>query len=450
MNSINTSLEDKENTPMRLWYDKLFNEYRYWYGMLAVVIILKLILIFVLLPQLSGKFASHYGQGVYADGYDRLAINLATGHGYRFFPDTALTLMREPGYPIFLAGIFVLFGKSMAATQVANLILSIAVVFLIRKILDEFWPQGQVPSLASVLFLIHPGIIIAESRGGYEILFMVFVCWFVLLLQRASRTEKAFDYIKAGFILGLCSIVKSTVMLFPFFFLVYQILVSLKSHEYNIKVFRNFALMSLSFLLVLFPWIFRNYLLVDRIIPTASVLGVSAHAGQYIAQNLSLSNTLMAVDLAAAKERSEYARELGFSFKDGYYQYFYNSNDEVKFSSLLMRSVVNTYIERPELLIKSCMLNAFGFWFAGKNWNVTLINICIQLPLIILAVYGVWQKIINRDHNIMIIVLAILCYYCVYIPILGQARYSVPLLPFLWISACIGVCSKLSVRRLTA
>lgn len=444
MNRTTASLTDKSNTLIRFWYEKIFGQDKYWYSVLAVLIMLKLIVILLILPQLSGRFVGHYGQSVYADGYDRLAMNLVTGHGYRFFPDTALTLMREPGYPIFLAGIFVLFGKSMAATQVANLILSIAVVFLIRKILDEFWPQGQVPLLASLLFLIHPGIIIAESRGGYEILFMVFVCWFVLLLQRASRTERSFDYIKSGSVLGLGVIVKSTVILFPFVFLIYQILVSLKNHEYPIKPFRNFALMSLSVLVLLSPWIVRNYLLVERFIPTASVLGVSAHAGQYIAQNLNLSNTLMTVDLAAAKERSRYATELGFSFKDGYYQYFYNSKDEVKFSSVLMKKVISTYVNHPELFIKSCIFNAFGFWFAGKNWNVTLINIFIQLPLIVLALYGVLKQVNNGDSNILILVLVILCYYVVYIPILGQARYSVPLLPFLWISACIGVCLKRS------
>ena len=80
-------------------------------GLLTVI--LHAVLLFVLIPKISGRVKAFYNQDRFTDGYDQLASNLALGNGYRLYPDTARTLMREPGYPIFLAGLLLLFARNV-------------------------------------------------------------------------------------------------------------------------------------------------------------------------------------------------------------------------------------------------------------------------------------------------------------------------------------------------
>ena len=76
-----------------------------------LILLLHVTILFFVIPRLSSHVAGSYIPKIFGDGYDQLAENLVNGNGYRFYPDTALTLMREPGYPILLAGLTMAFGR---------------------------------------------------------------------------------------------------------------------------------------------------------------------------------------------------------------------------------------------------------------------------------------------------------------------------------------------------
>src|SRR5436309_1235118 len=51
------------------------------------------VLLFWVIPRVSDRMTPFYNQNHFLDGYDQLAANLVQGNGYRFYPDTARTLM---------------------------------------------------------------------------------------------------------------------------------------------------------------------------------------------------------------------------------------------------------------------------------------------------------------------------------------------------------------------
>ena len=135
----------------------------------SVLFIIKVLIVLFILPYLSDLFPHLYNFGHFPDGYDQIASNVIKGGGYRFYPETTETMMRGPGYTFLLGGIFFLFGKSLMAVKVINVIFSIWIAYIIiiigRKCLNNtinFW-------LSASIFLFHPGTILAESRGGVEI-----------------------------------------------------------------------------------------------------------------------------------------------------------------------------------------------------------------------------------------------------------------------------------------
>ena len=406
---------------------------------LLAIAIANATLLFLVIPEVTGRLTPLYSQDIYPDGYDQLAANLVAGNGYRFFPETASTLMREPGYPLLLAVIFRTVGERLEAVKLMNMLFAFATALLMMRIIRRISTSHVLILGAPLLFLLHPAIVIAESRGGLEMLFGFLLALFCLTLFRAIASHRSWDYVLSGAVPGLTVVVRSTLILFPLVLLAYVLLLD-RQQKSILAICRNIGLMILAMLMVLSPWIIRNFVVTGKFVPTASVVGVSAHAGQYICAHLSMNNSWVDLDEDAAREREKIAQELGYPFKRGYYQVFYSSGDEIRFSNDLSRRVIGEYRRSPGLLIKCMSSNLFNLWFAGKTWKSTGLNLVVQLPYLLLAAIGTVVSVRSgRFKTIAPMVLIILYIMAVHMPILAQARYSVPLIPFLSILACIGL-----------
>ncbi len=416
-----------------------------WFSILTVAAHASVL--FVAIPALSHRMAPSYNQNRMADGYDLLAENLAAGNGYRFYPDTAKTLMREPGYPVFLAGLLLVFGESLVVVKIANMILAFLTAWLMVLIVREMTAEARIPGKLLIfgpplLFLFYPGTLIAESRGGIEIVFGLLLATFIFTVYRAIKSNRWLDYVICGAVLGLTVLFRSTPILFPLFLLAF-LLYFVGRRVGGLIVCRNVSIIILTMLTVLSPWIVRNYSLTGRFIPTASVMGVSAQAGQYINQHLFEGKPWWLLDRQASRERDAMAAKLGYPFEDGaagYYQTFYNTIDEIKFSQYLTAEVTQEYKESPLLLVRCIGQNLINFWIAGKTWTATAMNAVLQLPYLALAMIGVIHCFRNGQARAVGLLMLLIVYDVgVHAPILAQARYSISLMPFVAILSTMGI-----------
>jgi 4-amino-4-deoxy-L-arabinose transferase-like glycosyltransferase len=411
-------------------------------------------LLFVVIPVLTSRLHGAYGSQPFADGYDQLAINLSTGHGYRFYADTAPTMMREPGYPVLLAGLMLLFGNTLTMVRITNLAFALGAAYVIFRIAKMFVFNDQMVDRivlygAPLLFLFHPGILVAETRGGVEVFFGFLVSLLVFTICRAVERDRTIDFVLAGLVLGLTVLVRSTPMLFPGLLLLYLVWTGRRRADL-FRTCRNIVLMVVAMVAMLSPWIIRNYRLTGKVVPSASVLGVSAQAGQYIGEHEFNGKSFLILDREASRERDRIAMQLGYPFEDGaegYYQTFYKSMDELSFSSYLFKMVVARYKASPGLFATCVSQNILNFWFAGKTWTTTALNMVIQIPYIILALVGSFGLLKGERARLAgVLVLFIGYVMAVHIPILAQARYSIPLIPVVAILAAKGIgmaCKKM-------
>jgi 4-amino-4-deoxy-L-arabinose transferase-like glycosyltransferase len=265
---------------------------------------------------------------------------------------------------------------------------------------------------------------------------------FLLAVLTAITRQRLPWYLLSGIVLGIASLVRSTALLFPAFLLLYFALLQRPKPGLAIAAMRTGTIW-LGALLVLSPWIIRNYRLVGEFVPTASVAGVSAHAGQYICQHLSLKNNLVDIDRDAALERAALARAQGLHFKEVsplYYLYFYDARDELTFNDSLARLVIDRYGASPAMIAECMTKNLFHFWFSSKSWNSTMMNALVQVPYLLLAGYGLFLGL-RSSRAPAVALLLLFCVYTigVYLPILAQARYSVQLIPLLAVFAALAV-----------
>lgn len=403
-------------------------------GILAVV---QAAVALYVVPDPAWEQQNLYGFG-FADEYDQLGLMLSQGHGYRFSPDTALTLEREPGYPFLLAGIFSIFGYGLMPARAANVIFAALSAWILATLAARISDNKMAPRLAVLLFLVNPGVFVTILRGGVECLFTLLILCFILALYRAADVRTYGAYFLSGLLLGLASTVRSTALLFPAFLPFWFRLGEIPRPTFPVVATRLLVLAAGAGL-VLSPWTIRNYMLVGELIPTASVQGVAAHAGQYICKNRSLESGFQDLDTEAAAARVTLARQQGYTFKSDYALYFYNPRDEIRFNRWLGKQVLAEYRRSPALFAKCVAENAFNFWFEGKNWTATFINIIAQLPYLIIGILGGVFYARNKSlRPIGLLVLFCLYTMLVYLPIHAQARYSVPLAPLLSLLAAVG------------
>jgi 4-amino-4-deoxy-L-arabinose transferase-like glycosyltransferase len=317
-------------------------------------------------------------------------------------------------------------------------IFALIAAWLMTRIARRISASPALLIVPPVLFLVHPGVLLAESRGGVEILFTMMVVLFILAVYRAIESSREFDYVICGLVLGLTVLIRSTPLLFPGFLFLY--LIATHGRTSKAIAFRNIGYIVLTVSAILSPWIVRNYLLTRKFVPTASVLGVSAQTGQYICTHMTRDTQWVNLDRQAAKERERIAEENGYKLLPGYYQTFFSAEDELRFSKDLTKRVLAVYAQAPLLCVKCMAYNVFNFWCAGKTWRSTFMSLLVQFPYLVLALAGIIACTKGkRFHSIAPMVLFMFYTMCVYIPILAQARYSVPLVPFVAILAAVAL-----------
>lgn len=427
-------------------------------ALIAVVAVVNAIILFAVLPAAASIIHASLNSNVYPDGYNLLASNLVAGNGYRFYPDTARTLMREPGYPILLAGLFSAFGERLVAVELMNLLLALATAWLAVEIARRLLSgksdisARRLLHIAPLVWLFHPGTLIAESRGGVEIPFAFLLTFFVWTFLRAVNSENRRAFVFCGAILGVTVLVRSTPLLLPGFLFPYLLLME-GGKKRIIQNAKNIAAMIATMLIILSPWIARNFMVTGKFVPTASVLGVSAQAGQYIGKHLFDGESFWLLDRKAARERDRVAEQLGLPFEDGnegYYQTFYKSQDEIEFSRVLFERVLQTYKQDPLLFARCISQNMLGFWVAGKTWAITAVTAVLQIPYLLLAGFGAFVGLKSeRREMVGIVFLVILYTMAVHAPLLAQARYSVPLNPLVSVLVWLGV-SRLRGHRVAS
>ena len=403
----------------------------------VLCVALKGMLLFVALPAFEGASPSTYEADEFPDGYDLIAMNLIQGNGYRFFPETCRTILRTPGFVLALAGIFALFGKSLIAVKVFQLLLSSLTGWLVYRLGGRIGGSQAVGAIAALVYYFHPGTIVADSRGGIETLFTFILVLFVFLLYRAFERHRVLDYAAAGLAFGAMLLVKSSAGLFPAFLFLY-LLGSRRRLVFVRYAFVSVAALSVAASLVLMPWIIRNYLLVDKFIPTMTVGGLVAFQGLYVVEHEGEGKQHFELLNQASREQERIARELGLKHRPGFFPQFYTTEDETFYYGHLGSIVLARFRESPGLLATIAFRNAWAFWLQGRTARATLLNTVLTIPLLAMFVAGL--VLAYREGRLITpVVLFIVSFVTAHLFMIAVARFYVPIIPLLAIPAAIAV-----------
>lgn len=181
--------------------------------------------------------------------YHRLAQSIAKGGQWG---DTYTTV----GYPVLLALFYKVFGASLWVAKGLNLSLSFLNNLLVLAILKRTTVSERGRKIIFALFALFPSTIFYNSVVGTEILFTTIL----LALTLLYLSEVKYKYVLMGILVGLGTLIKP-------FFIAYFLAIFLAEFLSKRRLgpsLRHGLLVLVMSLLVLAPWLYRNYLLIGE------------------------------------------------------------------------------------------------------------------------------------------------------------------------------------------
>jgi len=238
-------------TDMRTW------KQRKWMMLLIVLTYLLhagLVLFVVRQPELAIRPDSH--------GYRSLAESLMQGDGFVAPGSEPLGLSRTPGYPVFLAVLFSIFGTvSWPVVLLQEAIL--ALVGLILYLLAHSMGREDVGLWAALIFglMINPAVWALTLMT--EVLFTLLVVLSFFLLYKALSSPRLVWSVASGLTLGVATLIRpSSLLLLPAWCALF-----LYAHRKSLgkwKTWSNAAILCAGFFLMTLPWMIRNQVVWDR------------------------------------------------------------------------------------------------------------------------------------------------------------------------------------------
>jgi 4-amino-4-deoxy-L-arabinose transferase-like glycosyltransferase len=204
--------------------------------------------------------------------YDALGLSLATGSGYMVQgqPNT----FRAPGYPFFLAGVYALFGHSVAAVKVLQSALGALTCLLMLWIGERLFSRGT-GILAAAIAAVYPFLVYYSGILMSEVLFVFLATLFLYLLVRFRENFSLWWAIAAGLMLGLMNLTRPVALLLPVLLFVW-LWIEVGSKR-SAAVLAGF--LAVWMLVPIAPWAIRNYAVTKSVVLVTDQHWVTLYAG---------------------------------------------------------------------------------------------------------------------------------------------------------------------------
>jgi hypothetical protein len=201
--------------------------------------------------------------------YFELARRLAAGESFTF---AGTHSWWPPGLPFALAPAFMLFGPTMAVVYAFNAALYVGMVLLIGRIGRQLDCEAE-GRLAQLIVALWPNLLFAFGLVKKEMLLLVLMLGLASIYLSAVRAPTMIAYtrrmITGGALLGAACLAQPSLLLFPAAVGMSEFLRGARARIVAIGV----AAMVAGMILVISPWTWRNYQVLEAFVPITTTGG---------------------------------------------------------------------------------------------------------------------------------------------------------------------------------
>ncbi|HLC02098.1 MAG TPA: hypothetical protein VJK02_03615 [Anaerolineales bacterium] len=373
--------------------------------------------------------------------YDMLARSIAAGKGYRWYQrqdveflqpylrrfydiqltpsevpeDGYITTFRAPGYPLFLAGAYVLTGVSyrLAGVRVVQAFLTAALAPLTALLALKLGLTRRAAVFAGMAMAVYPVLWMYPLGLGSENLFMPLLLAAILLLLDAVTRGSRPVLVASGLVLGAAILTRPALTLF---------LPLAGLWTWRRTGFRAAVLTTLAAVAVLTPWVIRNSLVLGRPAFVENTLGYNLFVGYHPEGDGGFVNEIGVIPTRflddAERDRWTMQQAIGFI-----------RSDPGRVPELLARRLVYFWGLEDRELIYFYTNDFFGpiatAWLAAGY-------VLLVAPLIVVGLSAPWGMVFAGSSPGRTLVAALIAAMLLaYVPILTEPRFHLPLMPFL-------------------
>ncbi|MBA7465680.1 hypothetical protein ES707_00850 [subsurface metagenome] len=357
--------------------------------------------------------------------FDLLGLNILKYGEYAFQPGIP-TAQRTPIYPLFLSGIYFLFGHSYLAVRIIQSIIGgltcVVIYFIGKKTVNK--NVGFIAATISIFypfFIYYTGYLLVETLVTF--LLAVAIYWLITSVEKPDWKNLSLS----GVFMGLAALCKPTAFVFvPFSVLGFLVILGIR----KVSTYRNIAIYLLFFILTLFPWISRNYIVFQRIIPSTTQLGYALLDGSMLfnaehQRRIEQEEQTNPV-LLKGKELSEIER-------DDYY-----TREALKFIR-----------HNPKYMLKLALWKFLKFWrlyphtesiytYRHSKTLLILISLLSYGILLPFSIIGIMFSI-RKWKQFTFFYGLIVSFTIIHLIVWSQIRYRLPIMPYMLIFAAFSL-----------
>lgn len=385
-------------------------------------------LIFILVTGLILRLGVliKYGFNVTLDSddlsYVNSAINLIKTGTLTYMYRTEPTVLITPGVPLILAGIFKIFDYGSFGMFVAKIvfiiigIIGVYATYLIGKYLKSV-EAGLIAALLIALSIPH---ILSSNLFLTETPFMTAFLFLIYYSMKLSGTKQMNDFYLLLFFYVICLFFRTTVALYPVLLLPFYLL-----KKYPIKLmFKQIMIAALFLIILIAPWIYRNYLIVGEFVPLTGLSGSPLLEGTFQGKGYPNSETL---DEIRKNLKSEH-----------YSNVYFRIQKEKEIAKERIRTWWNydkaSFLE-SYLIFKPKKFWTNFYWIEIFNFTIPFVNISHDVVVDIGKISILLLFVLYREKwkENLFIILVFIYFTIIHSVYYSFGRYSHPLIPLLFV-----------------
>lgn len=286
-----------------------------------MILTLALILRFILFLSYN-PFSETYDSRIIigdANGYQILAKDIVNRQAYGEDSEF-LSMIRTPGYPLYLAAIYTIFGTKVWLAILFQIIIDSFIVLLIINSGTLLLPNVNF-NIAGLLWAVDPFAIIYSNQLLSDSLFVFFIVLGFYFISRYFKQPEFKDLVIAGVSLSIAVLIRPVGLYLYFIFAIFLLIrtpVITRQKLVHISIFLIILLIFIT------PWIVRNKLIHDHYF--YSISGAYNSLILYSAPVISIKEDIPLKEakiVLAEKIKNEYS-------SNDSYEYYQNFQKEAK------------------------------------------------------------------------------------------------------------------------
>lgn len=214
-----------------------------------------------------------------ADLYDYFATSISHGKGM-LNQSGKPTAFYPPAYPLFLAFVYTVFGKSYLFYKIVQsgigALTCVMIYFIAKAILNQ-----NIGLIAAIAASFYHFFIISNTLMMPETLFTFFSVLAVFFWIRFRREKGVIYPILLGLSLALASLTKAGFLYFIIIVFLAELLNAKRHANLGYGFYKKILICLLSFIFLISLWAIRNYLIFHKFIYTSTQTGITLYSAYH-------------------------------------------------------------------------------------------------------------------------------------------------------------------------